>query len=45
MLNYGVPADAIDEYVYIGYSTTTKSLRRFVSTVVDVSESTVVETF
>lgn len=45
ILNYGVLADATDEDVYIGDRTTTESLRRFVGTVVDVSKSTVVETF
>ena len=30
MLSYGVPADATDDYVRIGESTTIESLRRFV---------------
>jgi hypothetical protein len=38
MLTYGVPADATDEYVRIGESTTLKSLRRFVKAVIDVFE-------
>jgi hypothetical protein len=36
MLTYGVPTDAMDEYVRIGESTTLKSLRRFVKAVVDI---------
>ena len=38
MLTYGVPADATDEYVRIGESTTIESLRRFVAAVVDLFE-------
>ena len=38
MLTYGVPADAIDEYVRIGESTALESLRRFVAAVVDIFE-------
>jgi hypothetical protein len=36
MLSYGVPADATDDYVRIGESTTIESLRRFVCAVVEV---------
>ena len=36
MLAYGVAADAMDDYVRIGESTAIKSLRRFVSAVVEV---------
>jgi hypothetical protein len=36
MLAYGVPADATDEYVRIGESTATESLRRFVRAVIEV---------
>ena len=38
MLTYGVPADAMDEYVCIGESTAIESLRRFVDVVVDLFE-------
>jgi len=38
MLTYGTPADATDEYVRIGESTTLESLRRFVVAVVDIFE-------
>ena len=38
MLTYGVPADAMDEYVCIGESTAIESLRRFVAVVVDLFE-------
>jgi hypothetical protein len=38
MLTYGVPADATNEYVRIGESTTIESLRRFVAAVVDLFE-------
>jgi hypothetical protein len=38
MLTYGVPADAMNEYVRIGESTTIESLRRFVAAVVDLFE-------
>ncbi|KAF8404779.1 hypothetical protein HHK36_009668 [Tetracentron sinense] len=36
MLAYGVAADAVDDYVRIGESTSIKSLRRFVGAVVEV---------
>ena len=36
MLAYGVATDAMDDYVRIGESTAIKSLRRFVSAVVEV---------
>ena len=36
MLSYGVPADFMDQYICIGESTVIESLRRFVTTVVDV---------
>jgi len=36
MLYYGVAADATDEYVCIGESTTLESLRRFVRAVVEI---------
>nr|XP_011465812.1 PREDICTED: uncharacterized protein LOC101310615 [Fragaria vesca subsp. vesca] len=36
MLAYGVPADYVDEYVQIGESTAIESLKRFVTTVVEV---------
>ena len=36
MLTYGVLADATDEYVRIGESTTIESLRKFVVAVVDI---------
>ncbi|XP_020406610.1 uncharacterized protein [Zea mays] len=36
MLSYGVAADATDDYVRIGESTTIESLRRFVCSVVEV---------
>ena len=36
MLSYGVPADFMDQYIRIGESTVIESLRRFVTTVVDV---------
>ncbi|XP_020398640.1 uncharacterized protein [Zea mays] len=36
MLTYGVAADATDEYVRIGESTTLESLRRFVKVVIEV---------
>jgi hypothetical protein len=35
MLNYGVPADATDEYVRIAESTTIESLRRFVNAIIE----------
>jgi len=38
MLTYGVPADAVDEYVRIGESTVIESLRRLVAAVVDLFE-------
>ena len=38
MLTYGVPADATDEYVRIGESTTIESLHRFVAAVIDLFE-------
>ena len=36
MLTYGVPADATDEYVRIGESTTLESLRKFVKVVIEI---------
>lgn len=36
MLAYGVPADALDEYIRIGESTTLEALRKFVAAVVEV---------
>lgn len=36
MLTYGVPADATDEYVHIGESTTLESLRRFLAVVIEI---------
>ena len=36
MLSYGVPADFMDQYIRIGESIVIESLRRFVTTVVDV---------
>ena len=36
MLTYGVAADATDEYVRIGESTTFESLRKFVKAVIEV---------
>ncbi|XP_062079841.1 uncharacterized protein LOC133784562 [Humulus lupulus] len=36
MLAYGVPADATDEYIKIGESTTLESLKRFCRAVVEV---------
>ncbi|KAL5756358.1 hypothetical protein ACOSQ2_021104 [Xanthoceras sorbifolium] len=36
MLAYGTPADATDEYIKIGKSTTTESLKRFCRAVVEV---------
>ena len=36
MLAYGVPADALDEYVRIGESTALEALRKFVAVVVEV---------
>ena len=36
MLEYGVSADATDEYVKIGESTTIKSLKRFCRAVIEV---------
>ncbi|EEC82097.1 hypothetical protein OsI_26104 [Oryza sativa Indica Group] len=36
MLAYGVPADALDEYIRIGESTALKALRKFVAAVVEV---------
>src|SRR6266498_1064162 len=38
MLTYGVPADAMDEYVRIGESTVLESLRRFIKAVIEVFE-------
>ena len=37
MLAYGVSADATNEYVKIGESTTIKSLKRFCRAVIEVS--------
>ena len=34
MLAYGTPADAVDDYVKIGESTTIESLKRFVKAIV-----------
>ena len=39
MLTYRVPADAADEYVHIGESTTIESLRRFVNAVIELFEN------
>jgi hypothetical protein len=36
MLAYGVPADALDEYIRIGESTALEALRKFVAAVVEV---------
>jgi len=36
MLAYGVPADALDEYIRIGESTALEALRKFVVAVVEV---------
>ena len=36
MLAYGVPADALDEYICIGESTALEALRNFVVAVVEV---------
>ena len=36
MLAYGVPADALDEYIRIGESTALEALRNFVVAVVEV---------
>jgi hypothetical protein len=36
MLTYGVPVDAMDEYVHIGKSTALESLQRFVATVDEI---------
>ena len=36
MLAYGVPADATDEYVKIGESTTIESLKRFCRAIVEI---------
>ena len=36
MLAYGLPADATDEYIKIGESTTIESLKRFCRAVVEV---------
>ncbi|XP_021321661.1 uncharacterized protein LOC110437515 [Sorghum bicolor] len=38
MLTYGLPTDAIDEYIRIGESTALESLRKFVAAVVDIFE-------
>jgi hypothetical protein len=38
MLSYGVVADAIDDYVRIGESTTIESLQRFVRAVVEAEK-------
>ena len=38
MLTYGVPADAMDEYLRIGENTSIESPRRFVAAVVDLFE-------
>ena len=38
MLAYGVPADALDEYIRIGESTALEALRKFVVAVVEVFE-------
>ena len=38
MLRYGVPVDAMDEYVHIGESTAIESLHRFVAAVIDLFE-------
>ena len=36
MLAYGLPADATDEYVKIGESTTIESMKRFCRTIVEI---------
>ena len=36
MLGYGVSGDYIDEYVWIGETTALESLKKFVTTVIDV---------
>jgi hypothetical protein len=36
MIAYGVPADATDDYVCVGESTTLQCLRKFVVVVVEV---------
>ena len=36
MLAYGIPADATDEYVKIGESTTIESMKRFCQAIVEI---------